>query len=263
VADKRVGACAFSLLGAFAICGLLACSRYPSEAELKSHFTEGGGPDWFFVTGGHINFDGPTASAIKQWLITHDTDWKPASLSDFDPAKTQLLTDNSAVEIDGDRIVVSFERSKTDTDTTTYIQRRLTSSEQSFWNALIEQINTPNHAVQSTEPAASPQAKKATRYDPTSLIEVKALSDFPSQVQALANASFMSTKYDNTPTKFLVGGVSRSSAIIAYEEFGYVPFFFAQSYVYNDSQWIPAKRWSLGSEITNLHDLVAATNSLD
>jgi len=230
---------------------------------LKSHFAEGGGPDWLFVSGGHINFDKPTATAIKEWLIKHDTDWKPASLSDFDPAKTQLLTDNSAIEIDGDRIVVSFERSKKDTDTTTYIQRRLTSSEQSFWDSLIEHIKTPNDAARSTETAASLQPEKTVQYDPTSLIEVKALSDLPSQVRSLANASFMATNYDNTPTKFLVGGVSRSSAVIAYEEFGYVPSIYAQSYVYSGSQWIPAKSWNLGSEITSLHDLVAATNSVE
>jgi len=66
-----------------------------------------------------------------------------------------------------------------------------------------------------TQVVARRDGEKATHYDPTSLIEVKALSDLPSQVRTLANASFMSTNYDNTPTKFLVGGVSQSSAIIA------------------------------------------------
>jgi len=129
-----------SLFGAFAICGLSACGRSLSQAELESHFREGGGPDWLFVSGGHINFDANTASLIREWLITHDTDWKSASLSDFDPAKTQLLTDNCAVEMDGERIVVSFERDKKDTDSTIYIQRLLSPSERSFWNTVIEQI---------------------------------------------------------------------------------------------------------------------------
>jgi hypothetical protein len=141
--NKRVAFAAqfinLSLFGAFAICDLSACGRSPSQAEMASHFREGGGPDWLFVSGGHINFDANRASLIREWLA-HDTDWKSASLSDFDPAKTQLLTDNCAVEIDGDRIVVSFERDKKDTDSTIYVQRRLSPSERSFWNTNIEQI---------------------------------------------------------------------------------------------------------------------------
>ncbi len=130
------------LFGAFAICGLLACGRSLSQAELELHFREGGGPDWLFVSGGHINFDANTAILIREWLIAHGNDWKSASLRDFDPAKTQLLTDNCAIEIDGDRIVVSFERDKKDTDSTIYLQRRLSPSERSFWNTVIDQIKT-------------------------------------------------------------------------------------------------------------------------
>jgi hypothetical protein len=131
-----------SLFGAFAICGLSACGRSLPQAELESHFREAGGPDWLFVPDGHINFDANTASLIREWLIAHDTDWKSASLSDFDPAKAQLLTDNCAIEIDGHRIVVSFERDKKDTDSTIYVQRLLSPSERSFWNTLIERIKT-------------------------------------------------------------------------------------------------------------------------
>ena len=131
-----------SLFVAFAICGLSSCGQSLSQAELESHFREGGGPDWLFVSGGHINFDANAASLIKEWLIAHDTGWKSAALSDFDPAKTQLLTDGSAIEIDGDRIVVSLERDKKDTDSTIYVQRLLTPSERLFWNAVIEQIKT-------------------------------------------------------------------------------------------------------------------------
>jgi hypothetical protein len=126
----------------------LACSRSPSRAELEAQFRGGGGPDWLFVSGGHINFDGSTASLIRAWLIAHDTDWEPASLSDFDPVKTQLLTDNCAVEIDGSRIVVSFERDKQDSNSTIYVQRRLSPSERSFWNAVIEKIKATKHASQ-------------------------------------------------------------------------------------------------------------------
>jgi hypothetical protein len=143
-----------SLLGAFAIGVLSACSRFPSQAELDSHFAKGGGPDWLFVPGGHLNFDGTTADVIRKWLIAHDTDWEPAHLSDFGHGKPQLLTGDSAVEIDSDRIRVSFSRDEKDSDSTIYIQRRLSPNERSFWDAVIEQIKTPVHAIHPREPAA-------------------------------------------------------------------------------------------------------------
>ena len=96
-------------------------------------------------------------------------------------------------------------------------------------------------------------------YNPESLGEVRQFADLPVEVQSLANGTFMKENLDNTPTKFLVGGASKSSAIVAYEQFGYVPFFFAQSYVYNDSHWVAAKRWPIGSEVNRLTDLNSAT----
>lgn len=137
-------------LATFALCGLFACSHPLSQDELRSHFATGGGPDWLFVPSGHIDFDAHTAAQIREWLTSHDTGWVPAYLKDFNPAKTQLLTDNCAVEIDGGRIVVSFERKPEDTDTTVYIQRPLSSDERLFWDHIIEQIKTPNHALQPT-----------------------------------------------------------------------------------------------------------------
>ena len=72
----------------------------------------------------------------------------------------------------------------------------------------------------------------------------------------------MKERYDNTTTKFLVGGASKSSAIVAYEQFGYVPSFFAQSYVFSNSHWVAVKRWQLTAEIVHLHDLISATVSM-
>ena len=99
-------------------------------------------------------------------------------------------------------------------------------------------------------------------YNPAAMIEVKNFADLPDGVQALANGSFMKERFDNTPTKFLVGGASKSSAIVAYEQFGYVPSFFAQSYVFSNSRWFAAKRWQLDTETIRLRDLIASTSSI-
>ena len=114
--------------------------RTVSQAEIESNFKAGGGPDWLFVPGGHVKFDATTASLIRDWLTTHAADWAPASIKDFSPAKRQLLTDNCGIEIDGNRIVISLDRDKEDSDSTVYIQRRLSPSETSFWNTTIDQI---------------------------------------------------------------------------------------------------------------------------
>jgi len=98
-------------------------------------------------------------------------------------------------------------------------------------------------------------------YNPAAMVEVKNFADLPDGVQALANGSFMKERFDNTPTKFLVGGASKSSAIVAYEQFGYVPSFFAQSYVFSDSRWFAAKRWQLDRQIVQLSDLISSTSS--
>jgi len=130
-------------VGALVILSLSACSRPLSQAEIATHFREGSGsPDYLFAPGGHINFDANVANLIRDWLAAHGSDWRAASLSDFSPAKTQMLTAGSGIEIDGDRIVVTFERTKKDYDSTVYLQRPLSQSEQSFWSSVVNQIKS-------------------------------------------------------------------------------------------------------------------------
>jgi hypothetical protein len=129
------------LVGALAIFSVAACKPPLSQSEIETHFSEGREPpNYLFAPGGHINFDANTADLIRGWLAAHGSDWRAASLSDFDPVKTQLLTANSAVEIDGERIVVTFERVVKDYDSTVYIQRPLSPSEKSFWSNIVNQI---------------------------------------------------------------------------------------------------------------------------
>jgi hypothetical protein len=95
------------------------------------------------------------------------------------------------------------------------------------------------------------------QFDLKTLKECKQLADLPEGVQVLANNSFMQHRYDGTPTKFLVGGVGVSSAIVAYEDGGYVPSYYAQSYVLSSSRWVAETHWQLESEVTTLSALVS------
>jgi len=99
-------------------------------------------------------------------------------------------------------------------------------------------------------------------YNPVAMIEVKNFADLPDGVQTLAKETFMKERYDSTPTKFLIGGASKSSAVVAYEQFGYVPSFFAQSYIFRNSRWVEGKRWQLDTEIIRLRDLISFTSSI-
>jgi hypothetical protein len=98
-------------------------------------------------------------------------------------------------------------------------------------------------------------------YDPSKLVEIRSFADLPEGVKALANRSYMSEVIDNTPTEFLVGGASESSAIVAFEQFGYAPSYHARAYVFSESRWVAAKAWSIDRGITNLRDLLFATSS--
>jgi hypothetical protein len=95
------------------------------------------------------------------------------------------------------------------------------------------------------------------QFDLKILKERKQLTDLPDGVQVLANNSFMQHRYDGTPTKFLVGGVGVSSAVVAYEDGGYVPSYHAQSYVLRSSRWVADTNWQLESEVTTLSALAS------
>jgi hypothetical protein len=95
------------------------------------------------------------------------------------------------------------------------------------------------------------------QFDLKTLKECTQLADLPEGVQVLANNSFMRHRYDGTPTKFLVGGAGVSSAVVAYEDGGYVPSYHAQSYVLRSSRWVADSHWQLESEVTTLSALVS------
>ncbi len=120
------------------------------------------------------------------------------------------------------------------------------------------------HDVSAQSPARisdTPVPAVVSLYDPSKLVEIRSFADLPDGVKTLANRSFMSEVFDNTPTKFLVGGASESSAIIAFEQFGYVPSYHARAYVYSESRWVAAKAWSIDRGVTNLRDLLSVTSS--
>jgi hypothetical protein len=107
---------------------------------------------WMFDSGYRYDFDEHESLVIRDWITTHQTGWKFGSTSDFDPHKTQLLSDNYVIEINPDIIVFQYYKSQADlandpSDGFIVIKRLLSPEEQSFWKEQISQIGKSNHGV--------------------------------------------------------------------------------------------------------------------
>lgn len=127
---------------------LVASNETDYGTELKRQVTQDRGPHWLFVPHGHVDLGAEEVRSIGEWLIAHDTGWKPASVLDFSPSKTQFLTANCVIEIDGGRIVVTYMRDEKDMDSAVYIQRSLAPDEQSFWSRIVAAARSTNQPVQ-------------------------------------------------------------------------------------------------------------------
>jgi len=131
-------------------CTLIASAEADYATELKRQVTEDRGPHWLFVPQGHVDLGSEEVRLIGEWLIEHNTGWRPASVLDFSPSKTQFLTANCVIEPDGDRIVVTYMRDEKDNDSAVYIQRSLSSDEQFFWSRIVAVAKSTNQALQRT-----------------------------------------------------------------------------------------------------------------
>jgi len=110
-----------------------------------------------------------------------------------------------------------------------------------------------NHATSKSMSVAE-QSEIAKRYDPSSLIEVTSISDLPKGLQFHVNG-WLGQRNEkigppsedddpgDRPGRFIIAGVSDTSALVAYEMYGYVPTTHATAYVHAKSDWIVAKKW--------------------
>jgi hypothetical protein len=121
-----------------------------------------------------------------------------------------------------------------------------------------------NGALQEPLPAASVSKDVANfkSFDASSLVEVKTFADLPDSVKALAIRDGMNASGEGPngrSREFMVGGISQTSALVTYEQFGYIPTFIADAYVHSGSEWIPVRRWEITS-VTTLKDALNLIN---
>jgi hypothetical protein len=98
------------------------------------------------------------------------------------------------------------------------------------------------------------QAAIAKQYDPSSLVEVTSIANLPNDLKAhfkgwlgQRRENIAPPSEDDDPGdssgRFTIAGVSDSSALVAYELYGYVPTTHATAYVHVKSDWIAARKW--------------------
>jgi hypothetical protein len=99
------------------------------------------------------------------------------------------------------------------------------------------------------------QTAIAKQFDAPSLVEVTTISDLPNDLKSHFKG-WLGQRRENIappseddgpgdlPGGFIIAGVSDSSALVAYEEYGYVPTTHATAYVHVKSDWIVARKWN-------------------
>ena len=123
-----------------------------------------------------------------------------------------------------------------------------------IWMFAATACSRPDNEVTAPAP---PIIDPGMLFDPSSLVEIRNFADLPEGVRVLAG--YMKVMSDNSYPRFLAGGSSNSSAIVAYEEFGYVPFFKARAYTKNGAKWVEVKAWTDIGPVNNLEGLLIAT----
>jgi hypothetical protein len=98
--------------------------------------------------------------------------------------------------------------------------------------------------------ASQPANDYFKTYDPSSLIEVRNFADLPDGVKTQAGMDAKGEGPEGRLREFMVGGASQTSALVAYEQFGYTPTYTAAAYVYTGSKWIPVRSWEIGKAST-------------
>jgi hypothetical protein len=122
----------------------------------------------------------------------------------------------------------------------------------------------PSHhdASQDAVESSNKPAETFKSYSPSSMVEVRKLDDLPDGLREI----LMRGKYGGSGEGpegrccvFLVGGVSKTSAIVAYELFGYVPTYQANAFVQAKAGWVNAGEWNIGpaSTLVELKDLTS------
>jgi hypothetical protein len=130
----------------------------------------------------------------------------------------------------------------------------------------------PESGAQSNSPAPAPESSRDLfkYFDPASLVEVKKFSELPDALKTTIRTGWVLPKDNEAAIEspggyriFAAGGVSNTSALVAYEVGDYVPLEEAVAYVHIDSKWMIAKKWGHDiGPVKSLGQLIYVTDYL-
>lgn len=131
-----------------------------------------------------------------------------------------------------------------------------------------ESSRAPMHEMTIAE-----QTEIAKRYDASTLVEVDRLADLPVELrhhfvgwmERSENPGLPSANdaHGDVPYRFMIAGASDTSALVAYEGFGFVPSTHASSYVRKNADWVPARTWDNVGYPKTLAELRNATARIE
>lgn len=123
---------------------------------------------------------------------------------------------------------------------------------------------SPSHHDASTDPLVSVNQPREEfkLYSSSSLVEVRNFADLPEGLRGNLERGKYAAGGEGPQGRccmFIVGGVSRTSAIVAYEIFGYVPSYQAAAFVQAKRGWVRAGEWGIepASTLVELKELTS------
>jgi hypothetical protein len=99
-------------------------------------------------------------------------------------------------------------------------------------------------------------------YNASSLVEIRDIADLPEALRSKLLRGDMARGGEGPGGRcceFILGGVSPTSAVVAYELFGFVSMYQAAAFVQSESGWIEAGQWNIGT-VSSLEGLKEMTN---
>jgi hypothetical protein len=112
-------------------------------------------------------------------------------------------------------------------------------------------------------PTASSSSGLYSLFDRKSLVEIRAFADLPDGVKTTEIRDGMEAHGEGPGGRrrqFLVGGVASKSALLVYEQFGYVPTYVAVGYVRNGEEWVSVGKWDI-PRVETLKEALAMINA--
>jgi hypothetical protein len=159
-----------------------------------------------------------------------------------------------------------------------YNERNLKVRKMSYWHlsgaALMIWVSRNWTNDQIVTAAANIVRSRYPKYDSSSLVEIPSIAGLPPNLSTLlgyrwkccgmvdVGEEFYPTDVVGGPERqFVVAGLSKESALIAYEwGNGWERGFEAAAYVYGNPRWHLIARWNLGARPNSLAQLIAETN---